>query len=352
MKKKMYTAALAALALTVVGCSSTAPAEQNPAASSAPAEALSFDDLVAAAQEEGSLRVYSSLPEGDQQKMVDGFTEQYGITVESLRLGGNTLPTRFDAETSAGSPSADTVITTSLDFVLTATENDHLVPFADTGVEPLLEGLPDAAILTDYEDAPIVQVISTGFLFHTDMVSASDIPTTWKAFADSDLAERACAVAPDSSEALMLFMAALRDAEGDEVLSTLGGKIARWYPSVIPMNEAVASGECAIGLNSAEFFAHAMKGQGAPVDFAEAPTAVPPIVTGAVATAAESPNAARLFLHYALSEEGGSAIQNPDVGAFGAYDTDKMPANVQILTPEQQRAAFADSKEILALLGF
>jgi len=353
MKRTRSAAATSlALLLTLTGCASASEPAAAPDPKGDLAEPGSLDELITAAKAEGKVRVYSSLPEVDQQRLVDGFTAEYGITVESLRLGGNTLPTRFDAETSAGSPSGEVLLSTALDFLLVETENGTLVPFDDTGVVELLPGLPEAATLEEYAGIPIFQVLSTGFLYNTDMVTSVDIPETWKEFVESDLADKACAVAPDTSESLMIFMAALRATDGDDMLATLGERVNRWYPSVIPMNEAVASGECAIGLNSAEFFAHAMKGQGAAVEFASAPSAAYPVVSGAVATNAEHANAARLFLHYALSEDGGTAIQDPEIGSFGAFDADAFPSDLEVMNPVEQRKALEDSAEILRTLGF
>lgn len=350
----MYSAVAVsfALALTLASCSSApepAPAPEPTEQTSSP---QSFDELIEAAKSEGSLRVYSSLPEGDQKKLDEGFTAKYGIEVESLRLGGNTLPTRFETETTASTPSGEVLLSTALDFLLTETEAGTLVPFEDSGVPDALEDLPEAATLDDYAGIPVFQILNTGFIYNTDQVADSDIPATWGEFVASDVSAKACSVSPDSSETLMIFMASLRASDGDDVLRGLGERISRWYPSVVPMNEAVASGECAVGLNSAEFFTHAMKGQGAPVEFKVAASATHPVVGGAVAAKAEHPNAARLFLHYALSEDGGTALQNPPTGSFGAYHADQFPSNLAVMSPEDQRKALDDTAEVMKLLGF
>ncbi|ASN53367.1 ABC transporter substrate-binding protein [Sinomonas sp. R1AF57] len=337
---------LLAVALAVTGCSA------SPAApTAAHTAAATLEDLVAAAQKEGSVRVYSALSEGDQKKLAAGFQEKYGISVESLRLGGTTLPTRFESETAAGSPSGDVLLSTTLDFLLKATDEGALVPFTDSGVPAMLNGLPPTAELNQYAGIPMFQVLSTGFIYNTGMVSPADIPTSWQDLVASPLAGKTCAVSPDTSESLMVFMASLRNAGGDGVLSKLGSKIARWYPSVIPMNEAVASGECALGLNSAEFFAHAMKAKGAAVEFAAAPTAVYPVVGVAVAGAAQHPNAARLFMLYSLSSEGGATVNDVSIGSYGAMDAEKYPAGFSVLSPADQKAALGESADIMKLLG-
>lgn len=342
-----------ALGLAVTGCASTDATEATPTPTEAPAgEALTLDELVDAAKAEGTVRVYTSLPESDQEKLATAFTEKYGIKVESLRLGGNTLATRFETEADAGSPTGEVLLSTALDFLLGATEQGTLLPFEETGVNELLGGLPEEAILDDYAGIPVFQVMSTGFIYNTNLVDESDLPDSWTDFVESDLAGEACAVAPDTSEALMVFMASLRDADGDATLEKLGQSIARWFPSVVPMNEAVAAGECAIGLNSAEFFTHIMKAQGAPVEFATAPSASYPVVSAAVASGAEHPNAARLFMHYALSPEGSAVIFDPATGSFGAFDAAEYPADFGVLPPTKHKEVLAQSQEVLKLLGF
>lgn len=354
MKKTHAALALTAtIALALTACSGTpeTPTQPDPDDATSSGEISELDELVAAAQAEGTVRVYSSLPEGDQERLTAGFTDTYGITVESLRLGGNTLPSRFDAETQAGSPSGEVLISTALDFLLEETDAGTLVAFEETGVEAFLDGFPEQATLPAYGDVPMFQVLGTGFLYNTETVKAADIPDTWSEFAETFAGEY-CAVAPDTSEALMVFMAGLRDAEGDDALTKLGEGVLRWYPSAIPMNEAVASGECAIGINSAKFFAAAMQSQGASVEFAPAPTAVYPVVGAAVSAAADHPNAARLFLHYALSEEGGALVNDAGVGSYGAYDADQYPSDFQVLTPEENKEVLDSSEDILRLLGY
>lgn len=350
MKKTRVALGLAAVcALALSGCGANGQEESNASSFEAPE---TLDALVEAAKEEGSVKVYTPLPEGDQEKLDKGFEEKYGIKVESLRLGGNTLPTRFMSELQAGTPTGDVVLPTTLDFLADETKSGVLVPFEDSGVPELLDGLPEEAILKDYEGGPLYQLLATGFIYNTDLVSESDIPKSWEDLVNSDLMAQTCAVDPSTSESLIVFMDEVRSQGGEGTLKKLGSEMKRWYPSVVPMNEAVVSGECAIGLNSAEFFALGLESQGAPTAFAQAPSAALPIVSVAVNAEAEHPNAARLYMQYALSEDGGSALQDPSKGSYGAYHADELPEGYKIMPLDQQKAAIEDSSKILGLLGF
>ena len=115
MKKKLAMILACALALTACssGGGTSAPA---PAASSAASEAAStaeaggeaaegMDALIAAAQEEGELVVYGSCEEAYLQAACEHFEELYGIKVQYQRLSTGEVQAKIEEE--KGNPSAD-----------------------------------------------------------------------------------------------------------------------------------------------------------------------------------------------------------------------------------------------------
>ncbi|ASN53360.1 ABC transporter substrate-binding protein [Sinomonas sp. R1AF57] len=336
---------VALLALTACG---TAAAE-TPASTAAAVEAGNLDALVAAAKKEGTLRIYGQIPEASMTALSNDFQKKYGITVEALRLGGNTLAQRFDTETQAHTPSADMIVVVDVQYLATAAKAGSVVAYSKSGVADLLD-LPKEAVFSDY-DAPSVQVLDTGFIYNTDKVRKSEIPTTWSALEDPSWKGRYCAVDPGTSVNVAHSFWSVGQKEGADALKKLGENIGRWYPNVIAMNEAVAVGECQLGLFSAKFFVAGMQGNGAKVEFATAPSSVPPLVSAAVAAKAEHPNAARLFMEYLLSKEGNAVLNNPDTGSIGPWDMARLPAGFSAPTPDDFQRVHEATPDVIKALG-
>ena len=349
MKKVIPALGLAAIAaLALSGCGGAAPA-----AKPAPAavEVTDLDSLVEAAKAEGEVRVYAQIPEDSMNAFAEAFKEKYGITVDALRLGGNTLGSRFDTESDAGTPSGEVLIVVDVEFLATAAEKGAVAGFSDSGVQPLLDGLPEEAVFDAY-DAPLVQVLETGFIYNTDKVDADEVPTSWDELESARWKGQYCAVDPGTSVNVAHFFWDMREQFGDEALAAFGAGIGRWYPNIVALNEAVAVGECALGLNSARFFVEMAKDNGAGVEFAAAPSVIPPLVSAGVATAAEHPHAARLFLHFIMSEEGNRLLNDPAEGSIGPWDTASLPAEFTAPAPgdfEMVRDATPDVTKALGL---
>lgn len=348
MKKLLSAVGIGAIAaLVLTGCG--APAASTPTAQPS-IEVDSVDSLVAAAKAEGSLRVYGQIPEAEMKALTDGFSSEYGITVESLRLGGNTLSSRFESEVQAGTPSADILIAVDTEFLSKAAAAGHLEGFSKTGVRELIDGFPEQAVLTDF-DAPIAQIVNVGFIYNTSKVQSAEIPAAWSDLESERWKGKYCAVDPTTSVNVAHFFWDMQAASNDAALEAFGENIGRWYPNIVAMNEAVAVGECELGLNSAEFFVNGAIGTGAKVAYADQPSRIPPLTSASVATAAEHPNAARLFLHYMLSEEPNRILSGPDKGAIGPWDVEMLPAADELPRPTDFQEVRDATNELVSLLG-
>jgi len=342
----MGVGAAALLALTGCGAADAAAPSSTPVA----IEVADLDSLVKAAQAEGTVRVYSQLTEPDMERFVQAFRDKYGIQVESLRLGGNTLGSRFDAETQAGTPSGEVLIVVDVEFMKTAIDNGDVVGFSEAGIGGLLDGLPEEAVFADY-DAPMLQVVDVGFIYNTDRVDEADLPKSWSQLVGTEWKGRYCSVDPSTTASTAHFFWNLLETEGEELVADFGANIGRWYPNIVALNEAVSVGECDLGVSTAKFMVDAAKSSGAAVDFAPQPSAILPLNTVGVATAAEHPNAARLFAHFILSEEANGLLNNPDAGAFGPWDTAELPDYFSVPAPTDFQEVRDQTKDILEALG-
>jgi len=346
---------LASALLTVTAISLTAcgtPASGVGGAGAPAVDASSMEALVEAAKAEGKLSLYGELQEPDMVRFAEGFAEKYDIDVQPLRLGGNSLAQRFDAEVKAGGATADMLITLDLEFLADVIERDLVVPFDESGVKPLLEDFPEEFSFTN-PNVPLLQTISTGFIYNTDKVTADELPATWDALVDNERWKgQYCSVDPATTFSVVQFFSVVRESASSKALQEYGANIGRWYPNIVAMNEAVAVGECVLGINSAKFFVEGMKAAAsAPVEFAYGPSTIHPVVTAAVVDGAAHPNAARLFLHYILSEEGNAMLNAPAAGSLGPWDGGEMADDFWVPEIEDFEGWREESPEIQALLG-
>lgn len=352
MHKRKLVVGLGLLATTGIllsACAGTA-ADEPATQSDSGIATQSLQTLIEAAEAEGALTLLGEIQEPDLIRLAEGFEETYGIKVDIVRLGGNSFSQRFDTEAQTGSPTVDVLIGGDLEFFSDMIQKGNLVSFDDSGVHDLLDGFPSEYAFDDY-GVPLLSTLATGFVYNTDKVDPSEIPTDWNALAGEKWAGRFCSVDPATLLSLVQFFSVVRETESEDVLTAMGQNISRWYPDIVAMNESVAVGECDLALNSALFFAEAMKAAGAPVEFATAPTTIFPTPTTAVVAKAAHPNAARLFMHFILSKEGNALLNNPTEGDFGPWDGDQMPADFWVATPQQFQQWRSETPEILELLG-
>lgn len=109
-----------------------APAAEEPAA----AEASAADDLLAAAQAEGSLVVYGSCEEAYLSAACQKFEEMYGIKVDYQRLSTGEVYTKIEEE--AGNPSGDVWFGGTTDPYNEATAAGLLEPYEAENASHLL----------------------------------------------------------------------------------------------------------------------------------------------------------------------------------------------------------------------
>jgi iron(III) transport system substrate-binding protein len=114
------------------------------------------------------------------------------------------------------------------------------------------------------------------------------------------------------------FLAAFLDwqeqAFGVDFMRKFGAQKPKYYPSVVPMTQAVASGEIWIANTSIPSIAKDLKLQGAPIDFVvPAKTFAIQWPAGALA-ASRRPNAARVFVNFLMTEPGQLALNGDGDG--------------------------------------
>ncbi|MEU7889714.1 extracellular solute-binding protein [Microbispora bryophytorum] len=314
--------AAALLALTACGGGDT------------PATVAAPNDIEGAAKHEGTVTLYSSVEEEATSAFTEAFTKKYGIDVDVVRLTSAQLAQRFSAEAQAGAPAADALLVSRTGFTTEGIKNGWLTPLADAGLPDYPGSLGQKFQLPD-EGTAISIIQPAGIAYNTKLVPAAEAPKTWEDLLDPKWKGKIAIADPASSASYIGEWLVVGQASGPDFLQRFGAQDLKKYASGVPAAAAVAAGEaafCVMGLAS-----HIVdpKSKGAPIDFI-----VPPLTSGAevvpaIAAKGRHPNAARLLVQYALSQEGSTTLADA-AGAVSPYDTAKLPA--QYISPDLSSA--------------
>lgn len=263
-------------------------------------------DLVAAAQEEGELTVYGSCEEDYLNAACDHFEELYGIKVNRQRLSTGEVPAKIEEEN--GNPSAD--------VWFGGTNN----PYDSAAAKGLLDNsyVPANAehLLSDLYKDPNgywygIYTGILGFMVNTDELErlGLEAPKTWDDLLKEEykgliwFSNYNTAGTPKLAANLMLQMKG--HDEGIQYLVDLDKNVQVYTKSGSGPSKNVGTGECVIGIG----FLHDGITQILDNGYENIGLIVPEDGTAceigpvAVFNGAKHPNAAHLFMEYALSPE-------------------------------------------------
>jgi iron(III) transport system substrate-binding protein len=294
-------------------------------------------DLAAAAKEEGTVTLYSSVEDAATSAFAKAFTAESGVAVDVVRLTSTQLAQRFSAEAQAGAPAADALLISRTGFTAEGVKNGWLTPLAQAGLPDFPGQLPQQFQLPD-EGTAISIIQPAGIAYNTDLVTQP--PKTWADLLDPRWKGRIAVPDPGSSASYVGEWLVVDKGSGDDLMTRLGAQGLKKYASGVPAAAAVAAGEAAFSVMGLASHVADPKAKGAPIAFV-----VPDLTSGAevvpaVATKARHPNAARLLVQYALSRAGSTTLANA-AGAVSPYETAKLPARYvspDIAAAGQQKA--------------
>jgi iron(III) transport system substrate-binding protein len=305
-KARTPLAVLAALALLASACGgggAEVPEADVEAEEGGPLviedEEVADAELFAAAQEEGSLVVYSGFPETAELAIQQAFTDDTGIGVENVRAPTGQLVERILSEAGAGELGADAIRISDIALVTSVDEEgiyaEHMIPNADVYDDQFKhpEGRWYASVTP-----------TMGFSYNTELVSEEDAPQSWEDMLNPEWQGNLClgqAGAGGSTFSLAYFQ---RKEFGIEYWEQLAAQEPSILSSTATVAEENARGECAVGINHQGTTA-LLANDGAPLQFVfpEDGSTVWPHYLSATAEA-PNPNAAKLFLNWSMSLRG------------------------------------------------
>ena len=315
-KVKKYLALLLALVMVfaLAACGSTA---ETPAATEAPAaepetpaeepaaEADPMEDLIAAAKAEGELTVYGSCEEEYLAAACQHFQELYGIKVNYQRLSTGEVQAKIEEEN--GNPSADAWFGGTTDPYNVLAKEDLLEPYAAQNASHLISDM--------YKDAEgkwygIYKGI-LGFMVNTDELErlGLEAPADWADLLQPEYKDLIWLSNSNTAGTAKLVVNTMIQKyghdEGIQYLVDLDKNIQVYTKSGSGPSKNVGTGECVIGIG----FLHDGITQIVDNRYGNIALVIPSSGTsfevGATAMfkGAKHPNAAKLWIEYALSPE-------------------------------------------------
>lgn len=303
-------------------------------------------ELIAAANEEGELTIYSSASEDVVKAQVDAFTAEYpGIAVSTFRATGGELFNRYASEAEAGAVAAD---------ILAPSVNPDFLEDSGHFVELTPELIPNLADWPEdyvYPRHVAVAVTSTVITYNTDTVAEGDAPTSWEDVLDPKWAGQAMMMDPRASDGYLSLYQVLRNSFGDEYLEALGAQGFTLTDSGATAAQEVAAGAYQLAIGNYPAHSKDLIAQGAPVAVVDDLNPTPGLVHAAgISVDAPHPNAAALYVNWYLTK----AAQ--EVTCAGVYspvsgDLPGCPPLPEFHTPAIWGISAADRDEIFSLLG-
>ena len=312
MKKYLALLLAVVMVLSLAACggkteapaATEAPKADAPAATEA-AEADPMADLVAAAQAEGELTVYGSCEEEYLAAACEHFQELYGIKVNYQRLSTGEVQAKIEEE--KGNPSADVWFGGTTDPYNVLAKEDLLEPYAAQNASHLLSDMykdPDGKWYGIYKGI-------LGFMVNTTELARMNLeaPADWKDLLKPEYKGLIWLSNYNTAGTAKLVINTMIQKyghdEGIQYLVDLDKNIHVYTKSGSGPSKNVGTGECVIGIG----FLHDGITQIVDNGYDNVQLVIPSSGTSfevgatAIFKGAAHPNAAKLWIEYALSPE-------------------------------------------------
>ncbi len=348
------------LALTLSAVSFAAFAQTPPAGY--PAD---YAQIIAAANKEGKVVIYSALDTKAAQPLIKDFTALYpNVKVEYNDMNSTEMYNRFIAEVASGQGSADVMWSSAMDLQVKLVDDGQALTYAS----PEASKLPAWAVYrnqaygTTYEPAV--------FIYNKRLVTADEVPQDHAAFAKLITTKadkfKGKVTTYDIEKSGVGFMFVVQDTKYFAGMKDLekgfGASSYRVYASTGNMLEKVSSGEHLLGYNVLGSYAlvRAKKDPALGVVLPKDYTLVLSRVLF-IGKQAKNPNAAKLWTDYILSQRGQKLIGG-DVELFAIRsDVDaeytaaslakQLGANVKPIPVSAEIVTYLDQKRRLDFLS-
>lgn len=316
-----------AAALALAGCSGGGGSDSELAGT--------WDEVVAAATEEGSVTIYSTHSPDNLEALKQSFEAEYpGITLTYVRGTDADILPKIEVENSTNSGVADVHMTTDSGWIHRSLDSgysaDLVIPAVDTP-----EYQSENSIIEDKFFLTSATVFGLGW-------NTINVPEGLDSPDDALEPRLNGKVGIQNPNGIPTYIDMYRKIDvdyGENFLDRLAETNPRIYPSAVAITQALASGEVwAAPMAASNILTE--KEKGAPVDFAlpENPWGVP--WYSHVLASAPNPNAAQLLANFLITEKGQEAISAdylsvlPDVPGTGVPGSTVRAQDVELGDPD------------------
>ena len=259
--------------------------------------------IVAAAKQEGTLTLYTTIAEKDLPKIIEPFEKKYGVKVVVWRAGTDKVLQRTVQEARAGRYDVDAVHFGSPEMEALARER-ILAPVDSPVQKDLIAGAVPAhrkwaaTILSVWVQA-----------YNTNLIKKQDLPKTWQDLLDPKWKGKLGIEAKDED----WFATVVQELGGEkkgldffrELVAKNGISVRKGHTL---LDNLVISGEVPLALTVYNYMPEQAKKKGAPIDWFVIPPAIARSNAVGVTVHAPHPNAALLFYEYLLGPDGQEAM--------------------------------------------
>lgn len=270
------------------------------------------DDLIAAAQAEGSVEYYANITAIDP--VLEAFAAEYGVTANYTRISTEGFAATLLTEHQAGRQLAS-VLQAPLPL-LEILKDFGLLEAYDS---PAAAGYPD---WSKDPDGMIQQfgIEYVALIYNTELVAAEDVPTSYMDLTDPKWAGKIVMANPGSHATTIQWLVGLLEENvfgSEDAFWEFVNGLAANRPMLVasfgPTPGPISSGEMHIGISMPKYIVTLAP---APLDWARVSEPMFGTPRGiALAAGAPSPNAGKLFIDFWLSEQSSSILAN-QVGEY------------------------------------
>ena len=301
-------------------------------AASAAAEnpGAAWQEVVSKAKQEGRVNLYSVAVPQQTERLIAAFNKKHPEIRINHTRGAGEMPPRVEAERTAGVDGADVFIWS--DPLWYNRNEEHLLP---------LDSPAGSAFPADRGWQVKGKAANVGFtpfgilVWNTDYVKGG--LTDHRDLLKPEFKGRV-ATREDVTAVVAGYLDFLESELGPDYLRAFGQQKPRFYASLVPAVQAVASGEVWAANVGTPFAVKDLQEQGAPIAWAvPKPAGFANSWVGAVLKASKRPNAARVFLDFVLSPEGQQAL-NGEQASGSAIEGLQGTLNIaefRVLQPER-----------------
>ena len=292
-----------------------------------------WEGIVAAAQEEGKVTIYSSQGPDELNELAARFNDEYGIELEVYRDIDSVIIPKVEAEQQAGGI-ADVIAQAGAAWaVQRAGEGWFVAPVGPAFDDPAFDRAAEVS-----EDGSYFTSSAAVLTFGWNTDQYPDGLTDYTDLLDPELAGGRIGVIEPAAPSIVDFWLYLEENYGEDFVTQLAAQEPKIYPSSLPMAQALTSGEI-----SAASFVGVLgdeKEQGAPVESGLADEVWGARFNTAILNNAPHPNAAQVLANFIITQPGQEAIAHeaasvlPDIeGAVTSVDKVRVQ-DLSVLTPE------------------